>query len=250
MGLGFCWSDSSDGSPARARHRVDMDAWTVATRLTCTVLAGLVLGANREERVHPAGMRTMLLVCCAASVSMIQVDLLMNPPDTHNSIVRLDPMRLPLGILSGMGFIGGGVIVRKGSMVRGLTTAATLWIATVLGLCFGGGQLALGFAGTTIAIATLWGLKSVESRVFRSHRGVLFVDFGGARPDEAALFEWVRQAGFHVRSRRIDRRVSANETHLRLEGHYTGPYPKWSIDFLRAVSRYDGVLRAQWSDQD
>ena len=80
----------------------------------------------------------MVLVCCAACLSMIQVNLLLptagKPPGSFNT---LDLMRLPLGILSGMGFIGAGAITRKGDVVRGVTTAATLWIVTVLGLCFG-----------------------------------------------------------------------------------------------------------------
>jgi putative Mg2+ transporter-C (MgtC) family protein len=98
-------------------------------------------------------LRTTLLVCLAASVSMIQVNLLLpiagKSPD---SFAVLDLMRLPLGILSGMGFIGAGAIVRTGNLVRGLTTAATLWFVTVLGLCFGGGQLVLGLAVLALGV--------------------------------------------------------------------------------------------------
>jgi uncharacterized membrane protein YhiD involved in acid resistance len=100
------------------------------------VLAGLLIGYNRRERAKAAGLRTMLLVCLAASVSMIQVNLLMptngRPSDSY---VTLDLMRLPLGILTGVGFIGGGAILRRGDIVIGVTTAATLWFVTVLGLC-------------------------------------------------------------------------------------------------------------------
>ena len=74
-----------------------------------------------------------------------------------DSFAVLDLMRLPLGILSGMGFIGAGAIVRTGSLVRGLTTAATLWFVTVLGLCFGGGQLALGLAVLALGVLVLGG---------------------------------------------------------------------------------------------
>jgi putative Mg2+ transporter-C (MgtC) family protein len=73
-------------------------------------------------------------------------------------------MRLPLGILSGMGFIGAGAIVRYGSLVRGLTTAATLWFVTVLGLCFDGGQLALGLAVLALGVLVLETLERLESR--------------------------------------------------------------------------------------
>ena len=74
----------------------------------------------------------------------------------------LDLMRLPLGILSGMGFIGGGVILKRGDMVVGVTTAATLWFVTVLGLCFGGGQTVLGSVVLVIGLIVLWGLKWLE----------------------------------------------------------------------------------------
>src|SRR5262245_28607227 len=119
----------------------------IALRLALAALAGAVLGLNRTERGMAAGLRTNLLVCLAAAVAMIQANLLLatagRDPD---SFVRIDPMRLPLGILTGMGFIGGGAILRRGTVVTGVTTAATLWLATVLGLCFGGGQYALGGA--------------------------------------------------------------------------------------------------------
>jgi putative Mg2+ transporter-C (MgtC) family protein len=105
----------------------------IALRLALTVVAGTLIGLNRSEHGHSAGLRTTLLVCLAASVSMIQVNVLLPiAGKSPGSFAVLDLMRLPLGILSGMGFIGAGAIVRQGSLVRGLTTAATLWFVTVL----------------------------------------------------------------------------------------------------------------------
>ena len=68
----------------------------------------------------------------------------------------MDLMRLPLGILSGMGFIGAGAIFRRGDAVVGVTTAATLWFVTVMGLCFGAGQLPLGAAMLAVGLGVLW----------------------------------------------------------------------------------------------
>ena len=117
----------------------------IALRLALTVVAGAVIGLNRGEHGLPAGLRTTLLVCLAACLSMIQANILMaSGGKPGDSFVTIDLMRLPLGILSGMGFIGGGVILKRGNLVLGVTTAATLWFVTVLGLCFGGGQLAAG----------------------------------------------------------------------------------------------------------
>ena len=117
----------------------------IALRIALAIAAGAMIGLNRGEHGLPAGLRTTLLVCLAACLSMIQANILIastgRPAD---SFVMMDVMRLPLGILSGMGFIGGGVILKRENLVLGVTTAATLWFVTVLGLCFGGGQIALG----------------------------------------------------------------------------------------------------------
>ena len=125
----------------------------ITLRLTLAIVAGGLIGLNRGEHGHPAGLRTTLLVCLAACLSMIQTNILIasagRPAD---SFVMMDVMRLPLGILSGMGFIGGGVILKRENLVLGVTTAATLWFVTVLGLCFGGGQIALGIVASLIGM--------------------------------------------------------------------------------------------------
>ena len=82
-------------------------------------------------------------------------------------------MRLPLGILSGMGFIGAGAILHRGNMVTGVTTAATLWFVTVMGLCFGGGQIGLGLIALALGLVVLWGLKWVEQHTETNRRARL-----------------------------------------------------------------------------
>jgi hypothetical protein len=116
----------------------------VLVRLGLALVAGAVLGVNRSERGHAAGLRTTILVSLAAAAAMIQVNLLLALSDHKQSLVQLDLMRLPLGVLSGMGCIGGGAILKRGEIVHGVTTAATMWFVTVMGLCFGGGQIGLG----------------------------------------------------------------------------------------------------------
>jgi putative Mg2+ transporter-C (MgtC) family protein len=92
----------------------------IALRLVLTVIAGSLIGINRSEGGHPAGQRTTLLVSLAASIAMIQANLLMAVSGkTTESFAVLDLMRLPLGILTGMGFIGAGAILRRGDLVHG-----------------------------------------------------------------------------------------------------------------------------------
>jgi putative Mg2+ transporter-C (MgtC) family protein len=90
-------------------------------------------------------------------------------------------MRLPLGILTGVGFIGGGAILRRDNFISGVTTAATLWYVTVIGLCLGGGQIALGVAATALGLVALWGLERFELRLRREHRASLSLVLEGAR---------------------------------------------------------------------
>lgn len=168
----------------------------VAIRLVLTVIAGTLIGMNRTEHGRPAGLRTTLLVSLAASISMIQANLLMNTVGkSHDSFVVLDLMRLPLGILTGVGFIGAGAILRRENRVMGVTTAATMWFVTVMGLCFGGGQIGLGITAFVIGFVVLWGLKRLEGWLPQDRQGTLLLTIlGGHRgrrdsqPDHAGEF--------------------------------------------------------------
>ena len=99
----------------------------IAVRLALTMIAGVIIGFNREERGRAAGFRTTILVGLAASVAMVQTNLLLPMSGkTPASFAVMDLMRLPLGILTGVGFIGGRAILKKGQLITGVTTAATL----------------------------------------------------------------------------------------------------------------------------
>jgi putative Mg2+ transporter-C (MgtC) family protein len=112
-------------------------------------------------------------------------------------------MRLPLGILSGMGFIGAGAILRKGEMVIGLTTAATLWTVTMLGMCFGGGKILLGAVGLLLTLFTLWVLRVVERHLSQEQRGTLCLVTGDEELSRE-LRGLARQSGLEVHSWSVD----------------------------------------------
>jgi putative Mg2+ transporter-C (MgtC) family protein len=176
----------------------------LALRLACTLLAGIFVGADRDERGKAAGIRTNVLMCLAASLSMILANgLLGTSGKNSSSFAQLDMMRLPLGILSGMGFIGAGVILRKGEMVIGVTTAATLWTVTMLGLCFGAGKILLGSIGLLLTLCTLWVLRVVEAHLSQEQRGSLCL----VTADEDLSNELrglVKESGMKVHSWSVD----------------------------------------------
>lgn len=170
----------------------------IALRVLLAAIASLLIGLNRDEKGHPAGMRTTMLVCLAACLAQLQANMMLpTSGKTTSSFSVLDLERLPLGILSGIGFIGAGVIVKKGNnMVSGVTTAATIWFVSVLGLLFGGGQLILGSAGSVLAIAILWGLRYAENLIPRQHRGDLTLSLDTLAPSEQHIREHLEKAGF------------------------------------------------------
>ena len=219
----------------------------IALRLACTLIAGILVGTDRGERGKAAGIRTNVLVCLAASLSMILANgLLGTSGKNSSSFAQLDMMRLPLGILSGMGFIGAGAILRKGEMVIGVTTAATLWIVTMLGLCFGAGKILLGSVGLALTLFTLWGLKVAERHVSQERRGTLFVVAAGEGLSRE-LRGLVKQSGMGVHAWSVDasreNAMVTVECELRWRAREREDEDPALIDSLR---RRDDVERLRW----
>lgn len=222
-----------------------MPSWQdIALRLVLTVIAGGLIGLNREEGAHTAGLRTTLLVCLAASVAMIQMNLLMpvagKPPSGFGV---MDLMRLPLGILTGIGFIGGGAILRRGSLVTGVTTAATIWMTTVIGLCLGGGQLIVGVVATIITLFILAGLKTVDRRLPKVRRGTVELT-AEAGADARITADELEVERLEV----IDRRWQADErrTAISYEVRY-GKGEERLLERLAQVGQRPGIVCVHWA---
>ena len=145
---------------------VEVAWWDVGLRVVLTIVASAAIGFDRKLRGHPAGMGTMILVGLAACLAMIEANMLLaTVGKSKESFAVADVLRFPLGILTGVGFIGGGAILKHGNSISGLTTAATLWFVTVVGLCFGAGELMFGAFGTAIGLGALVAAKRVEDRL-------------------------------------------------------------------------------------
>jgi len=149
----------------------------VLLKLGCAALAGLILGLEREYNGHVAGLRTTLLVCLAPALAVIMTDHLwvsMRYSELADDSAR---GRIIQGLFAGVGFIGGGVILKQGDTdtVRGVTTAAVLWIATTLGVVFGLGLYGLGFIGLGITIVIVYLLTFVTPSFHTRHHATLSI---------------------------------------------------------------------------
>ena len=221
----------------------------IALRLILAAIASAAIGINRGEQERPVGLRTTMLVALAAAIAMIQANLLLPTAGKpfFGSFVVLDLMRLPLGILSGMGFIGAGAIVRRNDLVQGVTTAATLWYVTVMGLCFGGGQLGLGLAALGLGLFVLCVLKWLERAVGREHRAELSISFDRDVLINQLILSRFAAAGFTVNQRSLTL-AKRGEIHticceVRWRSH---PRVLLPLDLLRDLGTAPGILDLQW----
>ncbi len=194
----------------------------IAWRLTSAFIASALIGFNRGEHGHSAGLRTTILVCIAAALSMLQANALLDlTGKEQQSFIVMDLMRLPLGVLSGIGFIGAGAILRKENMVTGVTTAATMWFVTIIGLNFGGGQLTLGWIGTGIILFVLSSLRNFEHRFKQERRGILAIQIHPQSISEETLRERILQSGFKIKSIKISYLNADKDTDKKTQIEWT-----------------------------
>lgn len=227
---------------------VHITAYDIVIRLALTLAAGAVIGFNRSQRGRTAGLRTTMLVSLAAAAAMIEANILLGTDmEGPAGYVRMDVMRLPLGILSGIGFIGAGAIVKRDDLVQGVTTAATLWLVTMVGIVIGGGQLALGGAITVVAFAVLWLLKMAEDRMRQEQRAALILNLAGPSPTDDEVKSAIGRSGHRITAWSPvledggERRELFIDVAWREKG--VAPFPP---DYVEELARTAGVQRAEW----
>jgi putative Mg2+ transporter-C (MgtC) family protein len=182
----------------------------IALRLALTAAAGALFGINRSEKGRSAGLRTTLLVALAACIAMLLANRLTLPAGSPTLANPGDPLRLPLGVLSGMGFIGAGAILRRDNLVLGVTTAATVWFVTIMGLCFGSGQLGLGGVAAVLGLAILAGLGRLEDHLPRERHAVLILKVASGGPSESGIRSRIAAGGFQAAPRGVVFDASGN----------------------------------------
>jgi putative Mg2+ transporter-C (MgtC) family protein len=135
--------------------------WEVLTRLLAAAAFGSLIGFERERLLWAAGIRTHMVVCVGACLIMI-VSAFGFADVLGAKDVVLDPSRIAAQVVSGIGFLGAGAILARGEIVRGLTTAASIWTVAAIGLAVGGGLYFAAGAATVVIIGILAGVKPLE----------------------------------------------------------------------------------------
>lgn len=169
--------------------------WDFVWRLVLAALFGTIIGLDREYREKEAGFRTHFLVSLGSALMMIVSQYGFSEILTHDG-VSLDPSRIAAQVVSGIGFIGAGTIIFNHQIVRGLTTAASLWATASIGLTAGAGMSWLALAATILTLVALEGL----SLVFRSlgSRRMVVVFSASDRAGVADTLDRIRTDGYMV----------------------------------------------------
>ena len=218
----------------------------VLLRLLIAALLGGAVGLERELRERQAGLRTHLVVSVGSALfTLVSAYGFSEFVTTGGALVRTDPTRIAAQIVSGIGFLGAGAIIRQGLSVRGLTTAATLWLVAAIGMAVGAGYWEGAVIATLGAVLVLGPLRGVAYRFLTRYRPALdrlIVEIpAGGSP--APIIEAIeRQAGRVVSldiAQEGDRRSVAVDIELR-----QGSAPA----VVAGVAEIDGVLEVRWTE--
>jgi putative Mg2+ transporter-C (MgtC) family protein len=216
-------------------------------RVAVAAALGGAVGLERELRDREAGFRTHMLVSIGSALfTLVSAygfrDFLTN----GGSVVRADPTRIAAQIVTGIGFLGAGAIIRQGLSIRGLTTAATLWVVAAIGLASGAGYYSAAVITTLVVLFSLWPLRiaaHVATSRFRSRTNRLLAQLpAGKSPGE--LVSAVERAGGRLDSLEISHEADRRTVLMDV----TLPPRADAPAMIARLAELEGVLEIRWTD--
>ena len=216
-------------------------------RLALAAVLGGLIGVERELREREAGLRTHLLVALGSALFTIVgaygFDAFLN---TGASVVRADPTRIAAQIVTGIGFLGAGAIIRQGLSVRGLTTAATLWVVAAVGLAAGAGYYSVAVITTAPVLIALYPLRIIAYKIlsrFRPEDGRLLVAVAAGEPPGRIVDE-VERLGARISSLDVTQEGDRRRLELDVVLPRDLPIPRLVSD----IADLENVAEVRWTD--
>ena len=217
----------------------------VLVRVVLAGLLGAAIGFERELRDREAGMRTHLLVAMGSCLfTLVSAYGFHEFLAEGGAVVRADPSRIAAQIVTGIGFLGAGAIIRQGLSVRGLTTAASLWVVAAIGLATGAGYYSAALITTVVVLVSLWPLRILAFRIFERVRpGELRLEVE-LQPSESpsVLVDPLEKRGIAVRSFEVE--DARDRRRVVLELRASGIQPD---QVTAELMRLEPVLGVRWA---
>lgn len=208
--------------------------------LAAAVLGGLI-GLERQTRGRAAGLRTNILVCVGSAAIIVAFQKLFLADDPGaTSAIRIDPARAAAGVITGIGFLGAGTVIKSREFVRGLTTAATIWVVATLGITLGLGEYVISCALTLVVLVTLYVLHKIDLPADRYGTLTVVSDTGVGIPGDETL----AARGVRVKHRTVilERQPARRIEHINLKYRDAG-IPAM---LMREISAMEDVVRVEW----
>jgi putative Mg2+ transporter-C (MgtC) family protein len=223
----------------------------IILRLMLSILVGGMIGYEREYRNRPAGFRTNILVCVgAALISMIQVHMIDDTvqmigkdPRLANAL-KADIGRIGAQVISGIGFLGAGTIIHEKGSIKGLTTAASIWVVGCIGLCIGMGYYFLTAVATIGMYGVLVTLKKIETRIIeRTNIIKLEIEYSNEKDLAKCIYEYLENRNIKIKN--IGFYIDEDYESLLKTAIYTILIPKNlnSSRIIHDLSVYEGIDR-------
>jgi len=223
----------------------DLGFGDMVGRLALATMLGLLIGIERERLERAAGMRTHALVCVASALIMI-VSTYGFPIPGSEAEATLDPSRIAAQVVSGIGFLGAGVIFMRRNVIRGLTTAASVWAVSGIGLAAGGGLYIPATTGTIFILLVQGGLRPIERRLFR-HQAIqhrILITTTSAFLLLPVVQESLAGTGSRLRSIEFDRKGSGKSETVELTVQASSQSDV--LAFVNRLHEVHGVEKISW----
>jgi putative Mg2+ transporter-C (MgtC) family protein len=192
-------------------------------RMGAGVLLGGAIGYERERSGRPAGFRTHMLVSLASAVFMlVSTQFVYFQTYEKDELVSVDTSRIAASVVSGVGFLGAGAILRNGISVHGLTTAASLWLAAALGLAAGGGMYLIAFVATGLALFGLTILRRIERKRWQMIQPRVMLAVQGGSVSRTELASILKDLGLNVPEIDYERNTLKDESRFNFNVELSG----------------------------
>ena len=219
-----------------------LNQWTVLLRLVLAAALSGVIGFEREFHGRAAGFRTHILLCVGSTLVMLTS---IHVFDVYGTRVPCDPGRIAAGVVTGIGFLGAGTIMHAKASVRGLTTAASLWVVAGIGLAVGSGMYFGSFVTAVIAIVTLFLFSKMEHSMIRKDwYKTIFVESKEGVSQLKGIRSVLAEYEVQVNDFEVERSQDGADMMLKIGVKLSTS--RHDENILQDISRLDGVKNVKW----